>query len=96
MRRTGTGAGSGADPELEAPATFWGESGGVDVPVLWALACERRDRERIRSWKLRPHSGENLGGVDVPVLWALACERHAPALKAAAALPHSIEHVERL
>jgi len=64
MRRTGTGAGSGADPELEAPATFWGESRGADAPVLWALACERRERERerIRSWKLRPHSGENPGG----------------------------------
>jgi len=38
--------GTGADPELEASATFWGKYG---------------ERERIQSWKLRPLSGENMG-----------------------------------
>ncbi|MFA6930849.1 MAG: hypothetical protein WCT05_11015, partial [Lentisphaeria bacterium] len=52
--------GMGADPELEAPGTFWGGSGsgsgaGSSGHILG------RERERIRSWKLRAHSGEGAG-----------------------------------
>jgi len=59
-RRICPGAGTGADPELEAPATFWGEFGrgsgaGSSGYILGRI------RARIRSWKLRPHSGGDLG-----------------------------------
>ncbi|MFA6930639.1 MAG: hypothetical protein WCT05_09945, partial [Lentisphaeria bacterium] len=44
--------GSGEDPELEAPATFWERGGSGAGSSGYILGAGR-----IRSWKLRPHSG---------------------------------------